>query len=326
MSEKILKTRIQLKYDTVENWQSTGASLVLKKGEVAICAVPSGTTIVNGDPARPQVLFKVGDGTSTFAQLKWASAMAADVHTWAKKSESEFTTWVKSLISVEDVDLSNYYTKREVDTKVSTNTTAITAIKDGTTINSFKKVEDALTKKADIVALSAEIERAKVAEKKNADAIELLTNGSSPEEVDSVKDLIQYVTDHGTEVVGMKKDISGNTAAITAEKRRAEGAETTLRGEVDVLKGTAHSHANKAVLDGITSGKVSAWDAAEKNAKTYADGLSKNYATASQGTKADSALQSITTTINGGLKVTNKNQIDFDTNITFVLDCGSASV
>lgn len=32
-----------------------------------------------------------------------------------------------------------------------------------------------------------------------------------------------------------------------------------------------HSHSNKTVLDGITSTKVSAWDSAESNAKTYAD-------------------------------------------------------
>ena len=34
-----------------------------------------------------------------------------------------------------------------------------------------------------------------------------------------------------------------------------------------------HAHANATVLDGITAEKVAAWDAAEGNAKTYADGL-----------------------------------------------------
>ena len=32
-----------------------------------------------------------------------------------------------------------------------------------------------------------------------------------------------------------------------------------------------HNHTNKSVLDGITSAKVTKWDAAESNAKTYAD-------------------------------------------------------
>lgn len=36
---------------------------------------------------------------------------------------------------------------------------------------------------------------------------------------------------------------------------------------------SAHNHANKDVLDGITAGQVTAWDAAEQNAKDYADGI-----------------------------------------------------
>lgn len=44
-------------------------------------------------------------------------------------------------------------------------------------------------------------------------------------------------------------------------------------------------------------------------------------ATAAQGALADSALQEIKTAENGGLKVTNKNQIDIDTDVVFVLNC-----
>lgn len=40
-----------------------------------------------------------------------------------------------------------------------------------------------------------------------------------------------------------------------------------------------HSHANATVLDGITVSKVSAWDTAESNAKTYADGLNSTLST-----------------------------------------------
>lgn len=58
----------------------------------------------------------------------------------------------------------------------------------------------------------------------NANAIELLTNGVSAEEVDGVNDLIQYVKDHGTEVTGMKADIAENTKAI--EDHEALAAET----------------------------------------------------------------------------------------------------
>lgn len=48
----------------------------------------------------------------------------------------------------------------------------------------------------------------------NTSAIELLTNGASAEEIDSVNDLIQYVNEHGSEVTGMKADIQDNADAI----------------------------------------------------------------------------------------------------------------
>ena len=82
MAEKILNTRILLKYDTFDNWQaSTG---ILKAGEVAVCAVAAEPTKDVNSVAAPQVLFKVGDGEHTFANLPWASGMAADVYDWAK--------------------------------------------------------------------------------------------------------------------------------------------------------------------------------------------------------------------------------------------------
>ena len=78
-NEKILNTRIQLKYDTLANWNAS--SVILKPGELAIVQVPT----VEASTLQP-VMFKVGDGSKTFSQLDWASAKAADVYTWAKKS------------------------------------------------------------------------------------------------------------------------------------------------------------------------------------------------------------------------------------------------
>ena len=96
MAIKELTTRIALKYDTYQNWTKEdvadqGANLVLLRGEIGICEVPS----VNADTNfAPTVLFKVGDGEKTFKQLPWASAKAADVYGWAKKSEEDFKTWL----------------------------------------------------------------------------------------------------------------------------------------------------------------------------------------------------------------------------------------
>lgn len=62
---------------------------------------------------------------------------------------------------------------------------------------------------------------------------------------------------------------------------------TTLAVRVTALEGKAHEHANKEVLDGVTAAKVTAWDAAEQNAKDYADSLGGNYDAAGA---ADTAL------------------------------------
>ena len=84
---KTLNTRIQLRYDELANWNSTaGKAFVLNKGEAAICHVQAeidNTTGLQITP--PAILVKVGDGTTTFENLPWVSARAADVYGWAKK-------------------------------------------------------------------------------------------------------------------------------------------------------------------------------------------------------------------------------------------------
>lgn len=81
MATTTLNTRIQLKYDTYENWTTNNP--VLLAGEVAVTTVQSAQAPVSQVPA---ILFKVGDGTNNFNTLKWASAIAADVYPWAKAS------------------------------------------------------------------------------------------------------------------------------------------------------------------------------------------------------------------------------------------------
>lgn len=74
-----LKTRISLKYDTLEAWGKS--TLVLNKGEVAIATIPAADA---SKKQLPPVMFKVGDGAHTFSELDWASGLAADVYGWAK--------------------------------------------------------------------------------------------------------------------------------------------------------------------------------------------------------------------------------------------------
>ena len=72
-------TRIQLKYDTYNNWHTNNP--VLMAGELAIAEIPADTGAVPNEPA---YLLKVGNGTDHFNDLEWISGKAADVYAWAK--------------------------------------------------------------------------------------------------------------------------------------------------------------------------------------------------------------------------------------------------
>lgn len=77
-----LNTRISLRYDTYDNWNTpSGKAAILNKGEVGVCAI----TADGAD--QPTIMFKVGNGVSTFVELPWTSGLAADVYDWAKAAQ-----------------------------------------------------------------------------------------------------------------------------------------------------------------------------------------------------------------------------------------------
>lgn len=80
--DKILQTRISLKYDTYANWHSKNPTLL--EGEVAVVVIP-GSDPVGTISNVPTVLFKVGDGAKKFDELPWVSGPAGDVYAWAKE-------------------------------------------------------------------------------------------------------------------------------------------------------------------------------------------------------------------------------------------------
>lgn len=103
-----------LRYDTWENWSTSNATtqnnkthgdLVLLKGEVGICEIPSNNAQAT---TAPTVLIKVGNGKDAFKALPWASALAADVYDWAKKSENDF---VKNFLSLKMTDGTTMFDK-----------------------------------------------------------------------------------------------------------------------------------------------------------------------------------------------------------------------
>lgn len=112
----------------------------------------------------------------------------------------------------------------------------------------------------------------------------------------NVSTLIEYVT-AGDDTATCHVTISADHKVQVNVIAGSIGA-TQLDTATNNALAKAHEHSNKTVLDGITSAKVSAWDAAEQNAKHYADGLD-----AAMDARMDAAEAAITT-LNGADTVT----------------------
>lgn len=121
----------------------------------------------------------------------------------------------------------------EVKTTANANAAAITAINDESTgilalakadtanktaanktlIDSLTSrvatVETSLAEKASQSALEAEINRAKAAEKKNEDAINLILDNPSTEAIDSIKELTKYVEEDGATTASLVNRLAG---------------------------------------------------------------------------------------------------------------------
>ena len=167
-TEKILNTRIQLKYDSYANWSSKNP--LLKSGEVAIAYLATAQTTATPDNGTHPVMFKVGPGN--FNDLPWVSALAADVHGWAKKSEADFKTWVKGLIEVSDIDA---YNKAQIDKMFSDNAAADQAHAD--TVAATAKSEAIAAAASDAAAKVKELADGAVAD--NTAAIAAIKDGST---------------------------------------------------------------------------------------------------------------------------------------------------
>lgn len=118
MAEKTIKTKIKLRQETYAYWTDETATAPATKtagagtngyyvplfGEVCFCEITAANQGTQTTP--PTVLFKVGNGTDYFKDLNWASALAADVYSWAKLDWSTFAAKFKAGAEI-DVSVAN---------------------------------------------------------------------------------------------------------------------------------------------------------------------------------------------------------------------------
>lgn len=107
---KVFQTRIQLRYDTYANWLTNNP--ILKAGEMAIATVVADEQEMTN---LPNIVLKIGDGINYYNDLKFVSALAADVYGWAKaKSKpvyaaSEITGLADYIAEHSDFDTDTQY-------------------------------------------------------------------------------------------------------------------------------------------------------------------------------------------------------------------------
>lgn len=90
-------TRIQSKIDTLSGWEAVKDSFIPLNGEICIAVIETADSVEG--KTLPPIMIKVGNGQinadgnvegSTWDQLDWVSAKAADVYGWAKQSTNDF--------------------------------------------------------------------------------------------------------------------------------------------------------------------------------------------------------------------------------------------
>lgn len=117
-----IKTRILNRIDLYENWVNNNPTPM--EGEMCIVVVPAETGAI---PQEPATLVKVGDGKTAFLDLPFLTAVAGDVHDWAKAPNkpvyeaAEITgidTFIAEYVSSEmgiEVDTDTQYTMIPVE-------------------------------------------------------------------------------------------------------------------------------------------------------------------------------------------------------------------
>ena len=162
MAEKTLNTRILLKYDSYANW--TKNNPVLKAGEMAIATVANiEANKATGFQNLPNVVLKVGDGTSHYNDLKFVSALAADVYEWAKAASKPEYAYTE--ITGLEAELARVSAAADTDTQY--NLVAIDANNYKFELRSKEKSAVEWTKVADL-DLSGIVSRVKALEDKFA--------------------------------------------------------------------------------------------------------------------------------------------------------------
>lgn len=276
MANVELKTRIKLRYDTFTNWSTNNPTLL--KGEIAVTSVPAAPTKDVNSVEAPQILFKVGDGTSKYNELKWASGLAADVYEWAKAATKPTYTATEvgadaaGAAAAAEKNAKDYTDEKIAALPAAAEYTLETGATDGSLV--LKKdgtaVGDAAVVKgwAELLAKAEKGITDAATAQAAAEAAQATANAALPE-----ADFEDFKTTNADAIAEAKK--AGTDAMAEAQKKIGSVA----------LAGGTNNGTLKLTVDGTATDNIAVTGLGSA-AYTDADA----YATAAQGEKADAAM------------------------------------
>ena len=260
---KVFQTRIQLKYDTYENWSRNNP--VLKAGEMAIATVASGER--QDMTNLPNIVLKVGDGTSHYNDLNFVSALAADVHKWAKEK-------TKPVYDASEITgLADYIAERsDFDTDTQYQLVAVSGATYKYQLQSRAFANGAWGEWANVDGQVIDFSGADTRLKSLEDTVAGLTGESGSIQgaitaaingLDSTKSQVAGADGLALEVVQENGVITGISGSIAEGTYDAAGAAQGVKDELNPLITTAKAQADKGVADAAAA-KKAADDASAK--------------------------------------------------------------
>lgn len=274
MSNQILKTRINLKIDTLAEWNKS--NLILGNGEIAIATASSSAAGLN----EPVCMIKIGDGVHTFAGLGWDFyAKSSDVLT-ACKTEKGLTEFIDSVIA--KAGIASDDAMKALAAKVETAEADIKTIKGdsdttGSIANAIKTAINALDL-ANTYATKTEASNAAATAEANAKA-HAETKASEAQSAA----IAAAAADATSKADAAKAGAEATAASALAAARTAISAEidadvtaleTALDARLDVLEAIQHdTFATKAEMEAETEAREAAEAQVLADAQAYADDL-----------------------------------------------------
>ena len=283
--QKIKKDIMARKNQKLINYHTSGTTMP------ALTDVNYGEIVVRHNTSRPELLIKVSGATETFATFIASGAVhtaienvntrVSNLSAGTKNATGSLQTQITNIQNSitastgsvqaaidEALDEAKSYTDTEVgevNAVVTGHTQSIATLTSNTgtlqtTLNATTGRVDTLS--TTTINLQSQITTAKgVADAAQAD-VDALSGVTS---AFSASVIAQLATKVATTA------FTSSTGTLQTAIDAAKDDILEVSGKVATIQGSSHSHANKAVLDGITAAKVAGWDAASAASHTHAN-------------------------------------------------------